>query len=238
MKKSAFTLAEVLITLGIIGVVAAMTLPALIQNYQKQVLLSQLKKNYAILNQAVQMMKADNDNVDPVQMSFVHSYWGHSKVAHFAEMGPTFAKYLPVEWHREIPGGTMCFDDPAQFNYKRMDNHDWSPKTSNTGWSYTWKLTNGACVYLRSSTWEWNGTNNEQVFIVDINGSDKNPNVLGKDVFQFVFMPNGALLPNGYHKTQNQMINGGYQSCKENGDWCAASIVTNGWTFPRNYPWK
>ena len=37
MKNTAFTLAEVLITLGIIGVVAALTLPALIANYQKQV---------------------------------------------------------------------------------------------------------------------------------------------------------------------------------------------------------
>ena len=36
MKKRAFTLAEVLITLGIIGVVAAMTIPTLISNYQKK----------------------------------------------------------------------------------------------------------------------------------------------------------------------------------------------------------
>lgn len=42
--KNAFTLAEVLITLGIIGVVAAMTLPTLIANYQKQVYANGLKK--------------------------------------------------------------------------------------------------------------------------------------------------------------------------------------------------
>ncbi len=48
-----FTLAEVLITLGIIGVVAAMTLPALIQNYQKQVLVNQLKVNVSILENAL-----------------------------------------------------------------------------------------------------------------------------------------------------------------------------------------
>ena len=35
-KKTAFTLAEVLITLGIIGIVAAMTLPTLIASYNKQ----------------------------------------------------------------------------------------------------------------------------------------------------------------------------------------------------------
>ena len=51
MKKNGFTLAEVLITLGIIGVVAAITLPTVIQNYQKQVLVTQLKKMYATWNE-------------------------------------------------------------------------------------------------------------------------------------------------------------------------------------------
>ena len=52
MKKG-FTLAEVLITLGIIGVVAAMTLPVLIANYRKQVVVERLKKFYTVMNQAV-----------------------------------------------------------------------------------------------------------------------------------------------------------------------------------------
>ena len=44
--KKAFTLAEVLITLGIIGIVAAMTLPTLIGKYQKKQTVTQLKKAY------------------------------------------------------------------------------------------------------------------------------------------------------------------------------------------------
>ena len=47
-----FTLAEVLITLGIIGVVAAMTMPSLITKYQKQVAVEQYKKIYSILKNA------------------------------------------------------------------------------------------------------------------------------------------------------------------------------------------
>ena len=42
--KKAFTLAEVLITLGIIGVVAAMTMPSLIQNYKERETVSKVKK--------------------------------------------------------------------------------------------------------------------------------------------------------------------------------------------------
>ena len=51
-KKSAFTLAEVLITLGIIGVVAAMTLPTLVQKKQDKELISMTRKVYADINHA------------------------------------------------------------------------------------------------------------------------------------------------------------------------------------------
>ena len=43
-KNKAFTLAEVLVTLGIVGVIAAMTIPMLITNYQKRLTLTRLKK--------------------------------------------------------------------------------------------------------------------------------------------------------------------------------------------------
>lgn len=58
--KNAFTLAEVLITLGIIGVVAAMTLPALIQNYQKQAFVTRGKWFYSFMSQALQRSVVDN----------------------------------------------------------------------------------------------------------------------------------------------------------------------------------
>ena len=58
-RLAAFTLAEVLITLGIIGVVAAMTLPSLIQNYQKKALATQTQKFYSTMSQAVKQYMAD-----------------------------------------------------------------------------------------------------------------------------------------------------------------------------------
>ena len=57
-RKHAFTLAEVLITLGIIGVVAAMTLPVLIQKYQKKAWVTALKKDYTMLNDGFRQMMA------------------------------------------------------------------------------------------------------------------------------------------------------------------------------------
>ena len=49
-SKSGFTLAEVLITLGIIGVVAAMTMPSLITAKQEKATISTIKKNYSIFS--------------------------------------------------------------------------------------------------------------------------------------------------------------------------------------------
>ena len=57
MNNKAFTLAEVLITLGVIGVIAAMTLPVLIQRQQKKVFLTQAKVVYNLLNNALESAK-------------------------------------------------------------------------------------------------------------------------------------------------------------------------------------
>ena len=61
--KFAFTLAEVLITLGIIGVVAALTIPGLITKYHRHVVETKLVKFDSIINQAVRMSIAENDDL-------------------------------------------------------------------------------------------------------------------------------------------------------------------------------
>ncbi len=60
VNTKGFTLAEVLITLGIIGVVAVVTLPTLIKNYQKTATANRLKETYTMLYQAIRMSELDN----------------------------------------------------------------------------------------------------------------------------------------------------------------------------------
>ena len=62
-RRYAFTLAEVLITIGIIGVVAAITIPTLITNYQKKVTVNRLKQTYSIIEQAVKRSEAENGDI-------------------------------------------------------------------------------------------------------------------------------------------------------------------------------
>lgn len=61
--KSGFTLAEVLITLGIIGVVAAITLPTLIQNNDEKATVTKLKKMYSNLQNAYALYRAEDHPV-------------------------------------------------------------------------------------------------------------------------------------------------------------------------------
>ena len=62
--RKAFTLAEVLITLAIIGVVAAITIPSVIVNTQQNEFKTGLKKAVSVLNQAIMMAQAQ-DGVTP-----------------------------------------------------------------------------------------------------------------------------------------------------------------------------
>ena len=73
MKKFfAFTLAEVLITIGVIGVVAAITLPSIVSNIQGMQYRSKVKKTYSALVQAVSLAKANYDvDLDTLETSCV-----------------------------------------------------------------------------------------------------------------------------------------------------------------------
>ena len=62
-KRTAFTLAEVLITLAIIGIVAALTVPNLVQGYRKHVVETRLKEFYTISQQAFKMAEVDNGDI-------------------------------------------------------------------------------------------------------------------------------------------------------------------------------
>ena len=67
LKTPAFTLAEVLITLGIIGVVAAMTLPTMIMNHRKQVTVNKVKKFYTVMSQATNSAIAEYGSMEDWQ---------------------------------------------------------------------------------------------------------------------------------------------------------------------------
>lgn len=106
MNCKGFTLAEVLITLGIIGVVAAMTMPALIQQQQKKAFLNQAKVVYSVLNNALERAKVQY-GTDVDNWEFLETGSNLEKSMFFAE------KYLipnlkVIEYCKQSTSSAVC----------------------------------------------------------------------------------------------------------------------------------
>ena len=89
-KKAAFTLAEVLITLGIIGIVAAMTIPTLVQNYKKKVVETKLVKVMSMMNQAIKLSTVENGEVTTWQSFGTNN----TTTATYEDISGWFNKYI------------------------------------------------------------------------------------------------------------------------------------------------
>lgn len=116
-KHFGFTLSEVLITLGIIGVVSAMTIPSLVKNYQRQVYVTQLRKVYNEVGQAVQAYMTDNRLVSMSESRLVGN---QAEMVNFVN---TYFKTAKDCGTRYYQAGSPCFaeiytslDDTATVN--------------------------------------------------------------------------------------------------------------------------
>lgn len=193
MKQTAFTLAEVLITLGIIGVVAAMTLPALLNRTQNKELEAQFKKAYSELNQVAQLFKVENG----VSVSeYVASIATGSSTTNANNFIPKLMKYYK---------GSKSFDD-TKFSSTDEDGNVQSIRYDIYTMNGT-KLAMGPCddggfyseVGGRIYSFVGDPVNQGEdgpVVCVDINGM-KGPNKYGYDLHIFYFTTDGFVFPMG-----------------------------------------
>ena len=75
MKKKGFTLAEILITIGIIGVIAVITLTGIYQKYQASVVETRLQKFYADMNNVIRLSEFENGDKTSWETSNVDTMW-------------------------------------------------------------------------------------------------------------------------------------------------------------------
>lgn len=188
--KKAFSLAEVLITLGIIGIVAALTIPTLISNYQEKQTVTRVKEAYSLLSNAVQMAVAENGPV---------TTW--LNVIQTDDAALNHQIFSPIIFNKIIPYLKTVFicDDIIScrqhsyiiYNLVGITNDD--KMLDYTGA----KLSNGTFIQISS-----NGSCDSQYEVedacatirVDINGPTL-PNQKGKDIFVFQINNNGTLSP-------------------------------------------
>ncbi len=162
-KKFAFTLAEVLITLGIIGVVAALTLPTVIQNYQEKQLTTAWKKAYSDVANATLLMSQNNEDLSTEQ-----------------KVGEAFARYLQIdkvcEAHKGIEQG--CWRRGVYIS-KKGGGIEASDPTGYGGGAVCMLLTSGTTFCIDNG-------GNKGILYFDVNGINK-PNTYGKDIFFAIF---------------------------------------------------
>ena len=175
-----FTLAEVLITLGIIGIVAALTLPTVINNTKKKEHQEALKKAYSTLQQAFLMYQNDIGEV-PTKSSF-NTETGGFKKAILPYFQVAIDCGLGTNFYDCVRGGGSPY-----YNY----NNTAKPDTGllNDGQF----ITADGMMYLFE-----NSRNGKYIFVsVDVNGYKRLPNKWGHDLFTFELTDDGKLLPMG-----------------------------------------
>jgi|GEM_PF-570628 hypothetical protein len=193
-RLAAFTLAEVFITLGIIGVVAAMTMPALIANHRKTVLKTQFKKAYSELQQVNQNFIKDYDmNI----CEYNWQMWDETKSGYASSKATSdaFIEYYTGD-------GTSKSQILGSNQIKNLTGTKTVPQTL---------FDDGGAVDIQKRTFYFEfGVSNTKcpIISVDVNGYYKRPNQLGVDIFSFRPTKDGKIIPIGNPQTINDQING------------------------------
>ena len=184
-KKVAFTLAEVLITLGIIGIVAAMTIPTLISNYKSVQLQSQLKKTYSSLSQAVNMIYAESGlPVTPARYSQGLSFY--KDLMKYMKVAEDCGKFGCISY--EVEDGSA-----VSFVIEHYKTYDLSGNIESMYFDDgQFILQDGTLVMCENVTDNLFGL----LITADINGTEKGPNAWGHDLFTFE-VQDSRLVPSG-----------------------------------------
>ncbi len=183
-KNLAFTLAEVLITIGIVGVIAAITIPGLITKYGKQKVATRLKLSYAELNNVIKMAEADYGD---------SSGWGYTTPDELPQWVDTYiAPYVKnsgVYDCRNVNSPCQGINGLGVLGYRIHYNNANATRLGNmikTG------INSAAWSFIRDTS----AKSVETKVVVHINNRNvinagkygkQSRNILGRDAFAFVF---------------------------------------------------
>ena len=200
-RKAAFTLAEVLITLGIIGIVASMTLPILVKNFQNKANIARLEKIYSILSQA--SLQAQEEYGDFNTWNILDENQNSTR-----EIFSYFEPYLKIV--RKCDNKSGCW---AKTTYSLTGVARWSGDYYNGDKYINVTLADGTNLSfdICEPFYSEFGLPNDImrpfiIFGVDVNGNNR-PNVIGHDIFFFALSQKG-IIPFG--------IGNNSQNCSKN----------------------
>lgn len=235
-----FTLAEILITLGIIGIVANMTVPAIIFNIQRQGFASTLKKEYSTFNQALLLMSTDMGCTGDLVCT---SLFATGKTPQ--DIGDAIVPYLKVAKNCQMNADQGCFSNSYASFYDGSGTRIGPPN----GWDsattrYKFITIDGSAIvinnYASGCTGNYGSGIMSQVcgiIYMDVNGL-KGPNNNGRDIFVFYITSNGLLYPYGgkFHNLSGTSYywkdQGACQPATAStisGGFCSGRVMDEGW---------
>ena len=226
MKKFGFTLAEVLITLGIIGVVAALTAPALVTSSRNQAMAARLSVIVSNFENALQNMIVEEgaDNIYQTRLGasglsperagligrYLHlTYLNQNPTGFYANVGGTYAMDVNGSRNSAADAGFGTLKAAA---INAMGGGDFAT----SGNAAIMSLKQGGTIFLVRSTGRAADITEAAMnaaaadgrafisraydVIIDVNGPDA-PNTYGRDIFAFILGANGVLYPYGSRDT-------------------------------------
>ena len=195
-NKKAFTLTELLVALAIIGAIAALSIPSLIENLNRRIMITNFKNITASIQQAI------NDDQT-------------SRLSKDLKDSPSFNDPYAVKWQAKMNVAKTCSShkitpEDGSDPYMSRDGNCWAVDANGqanyrtiNGGNFGNDLPNNAVVVKGGATIGYvpfpgfndAGTGAAQ-FTIDVNGPDE-PNIVGRDLFRFYVTQKGIFAPSG-----------------------------------------
>lgn len=233
MRKKGFTISEIIIALCIIGVVASLTTPQLINNYRKKIFSTSLATAVSDFEKAMTTL-IQKDNLVNLKQSDAWKFIidDDDKDKFTSEINKVFSSKLT-----DNPIGCKKLNSNEDYDFYQNEDYTFNPNKA-----ITLKSKKGI-DYLINSTQNvdlkkeydalLNGSNYlEQVAVIyiDTNGFGTKPDILGRDIFIFDLSVDGHLYPYGgddydfYHGKKDV-------KCIEDSKFCAEHLLKNGYNM-------
>lgn len=214
-----------LITLGIIGVVAAMTLPTVINKYQKKEAATRLAHAYSVISQAIKLSEVKNG---PMEYWETTVFDPNSSIGTAEKKTAGFVEKYVQPYLKTVNKHLMASSgSPYDYYYYTRDGQR---VTGDGHTHYSIALMNGTYLHFNA-----NYNNSERIRLrIDINGKKK-PNVIGRDTFYATFYPKFGFTGEG-EKRETLLERCAGQTVEEQST-CGALIQQDGWEIKDDYPW-
>ena len=170
-RRKAFTLAEILITLGIIGVVASLTLPTLIHKHRNKVMETQFKTAYSLISRATYQMYMEHEA----------DFFNYIK----------YQQRIPLYY--KVVGKINKNDNEILDKLKMYTSNNYAYPYTEFASAYSrniFLVSNGMSLFMTYST----AKTCNIILKVDTNGPYKGPNRYGYDLFVFNICANGKII--------------------------------------------